>query len=79
MKSKQGLTLNGIAMTEGNVGKTSGTFNGATGVRCVVNGTVTVTWHSGTTQVLTLTAGQERYIDCKSIAVTTGTFDIGFD
>ncbi len=79
MRSKQGVTLPGLALSEGNVGVTSGTFLAATGVRCVVNGTVTVTWHSGSTQVITLTAGQERFIDCKSITVSTGTFDIGFD
>lgn len=79
MKSKQGDSLVGVSLTERGTAQTTGEFQGATGVRCVVNGTITVTWHSNATKVITLTAGEERFIDCKSIAVTTGTFDIGFD
>lgn len=80
MRSNNGDTLPGIALTEGNVGLTGGgPKTGATGARCTVNGTIEVVWLSGNPQTITMTAGQERFIDCKSIEVKTGTFDIGFD
>lgn len=79
MKSRDGQTFDGIALTKGNVGVTAGVFKNASGAKCVADGTLTITWHDGSTEVLTFVAGQIEHIDCASITVTTGTFNIGFD
>lgn len=68
-----------ITLTQGNVKVTSGTYPNATVFECIADGNLIVTWHDGTTETIAFTAGQSDYIDAKSVEVSTGTFNIGYD
>ena len=77
MKSAQGTTLDGVALRQGLTAVTSGTFENANMIECVIVGTVQITWHDGTTQDVAFAAGRTNPFDGKSVQVLTGTFNIG--
>lgn len=79
MISKQGQTLQGVGLTQGNIQVSSGEFLGATTFYCHVAGDVEATFIDTTTKTISLTAREAFPIVCKSLKVVSGSFSIGFD
>ena len=79
MISKQGRTLNGVGLTQGNINRTDGVFPGATTFYCVDDGGLKFTFNDGTFEEILFTKGQSFPVNCKSIEISDGTFHIGFD
>jgi hypothetical protein len=79
MISKQGETLQGVGLTQGNIQVTSGVFLDATTFHCHANGTVEFTWVDDSKNTYPFVAGDSFPLRAKSIKVVTGTFSIGFD
>lgn len=79
MRAGYGGTLQGVALTQGNIDVTSGTYKGAKTVECVVGGNITLTFTDGTTKTTTFVAGRANPVDCVSVTVVTGTWVIGYD
>ncbi len=79
MMSKQGDTLQGVALTQGNVQKTSGIHADATTFHCHTDGTLKFFWLDGTAASFPFVAGDAFPVKCKAVEVTGGSFSVGFD
>jgi len=79
MISKQGRTLAGVGLTQGNIQKTSGVHTGATTFHCHADGSVKLYWVDGTDETFPFVAGDAFPVKCKAIEVISGTFSIGYD
>jgi len=79
MMSKQGDTLQGVSLTQGNVQVIAGTFLDATTFHCHADGTLTFNWLDKNSDTYPFVAGDAFPVKCESIVVATGTFSIGFD
>ena len=79
MISKQGRTLGGVGLSQGNTKVTAGVFKSATTFHCHADGSIDVTWLDDTIQNIPFVAGEAFPIACKSIKVSAGTFSIGYD
>lgn len=81
MMGKQGDTLQGVCLTEGNTAvSTAGqVFLEPTAVECIADGQLKVTWKSGTIQPIAMSVGKANPINCKSVEIISGTFNIGYD
>ena len=81
MMSKQGDTLQGVCLTEGNtaVDTVGAVFNNPTSIECIADGQIKITWNSGAVQPIAMSVGKANPINCKSIEIVSGTFNIGYD
>ena len=80
MISKQGRTLQGVALSQGNAFKTTGIFLDATTFHCNLDGSVKVTYLDGKDETYTVVKGEAFPINgAKQIEIVTGTFSIGYD
>ena len=79
MISKQGRTLQGVGLTQGNIQKSDGLYEGATTFHCHTDGTLKIHWVNGASESFSFVAGDAFPISCKAVEVTAGTFSIGFD
>ena len=79
MRSKQGDLIQGVALTQGNIDVTTGTFKSASTVECVLDGDITLNFADGTSKTTTFTAGRANPVDCVSVTIVSGTWVIGFD
>ena len=81
MMSKQGDTLQGVTLTEGNtaISEVVKVFLKPTSIECIADGSVKVIWNSGILQPLAFGVGKANPINCKSIEIVSGTFNIGYD
>jgi len=79
MMSKQGDTLQGVALTQAGALKTTGDFKDATTFHCHADGSLKVLWIDDSTETLAFVAGDAFPIKAKAIEITTGTFSIGYD
>ncbi len=69
-------TIQAMPFVEGKIGITSGTVANITLIRCTADGGLTLTFPSGGTKAVTMTAGEDRSIERGSSATrTSGTFD----
>ena len=79
MQSKQGRTLGGVGLTQGNIAKGDGTYKGATTFHCVASGDLQFVFADGGSEIVNFVSGQAFPVDCKEIIIKSGTFHIGFD
>lgn len=79
MISKQGQTLQGVGLTQGNIQVGSGVFAGATTFYCHTAGDIKATFADDSSKTISLTAREAFPIVCKSLEVVSGSFSIGFD
>ena len=81
MQSKQGRTLNGVGLSQGNMAKdsTAKPFEGATTFHCVADGDLQFNFVDGTNEIVTFSVRDSFPVECKSILIKSGTFHIGFD
>jgi len=80
MISGQGTSLQGATLTEGNshTTDTAKIFKIPTVVECVEDGDILVTWKSGNTQTVTMTAGWVNPISCDTVQIVSGTWNIAW-
>ncbi len=76
MKAGYGGSIQGCTLVEGMAAATSGVYEGINVIECVADGEVLVTWNSGNTQTITYTAGWVNPIDCKTVEVLSGTWNL---
>ena len=76
MRAGYGGTIQGCTLTEGQAHISSGTFENVTVVECYEEGDIEVTWHSGQKQTITMTSGWVNPIDCKSVRIVSGTWNL---
>jgi len=79
MLSKQGQTLQGVGLTQGNIQKSSGIYKGATTFHCHTDGSLKIHWVNDASTTFSFVAGDAFPINCKAVEVTAGSFSIGFD
>lgn len=84
MYTGQGTTLQGATLTEHGARVTSGKFSKDTGrcpnvVECYADGTIDVEWtKGGTPETIAFTSGWVNPIECYSVEVKTGTFNLAW-
>ena len=71
-----GRALPGCTLEEGKCHVTAGTFEGVNVIECVSDGDITITWKSGNETTLTVTAGWVNPVNCKSVTVVSGTWNV---
>ena len=79
MRSANQDTLQGVALTQGRIQVTAGTFEKATTFHCHEDGIVTLTFEDGSTKEVDCVAGDAFPFAAASLTVTSGTFSIGYD
>ena len=80
MISKQGRTLQGVALSQGNAFKTTGVFLDATTFHCNADGDIEATFLDGKKETFTVKAGDAFPVNgAKQLEIKSGTFSIGFD
>lgn len=79
MKSNNGDTLQGVALTQGFIQLTSGTYSNRTTFHCHEDGDIILTFDDATTQTVSLVAGDAFPFYAKTIEISTGTFSLGVD
>lgn len=79
MISKQGDTLQGVSLTQGNIVRTDGTFKGATTFHCASDGDLTFTFVDGNTTTASFVAGDSFPFNAVSVTIDSGIFNIGYD
>lgn len=70
------LTLQGCTLQRGRHHVTEGKFVGINTVECIADGTFNVVWRDDSEEVITMTAGYVNPIDCKSVEILTGEFNV---
>ena len=78
MISGQGTSLQGATLTEGNTHVTTGVFKAPTVIECFEDGDIIITWKSGATKTITLTSGWVNPVNCKSVEIVSGTWNIAW-
>jgi len=81
MQSKDGSTLQGVCLTEGNtaVSEVGKVFYNPSSIECIADGQIKIIWNSGALQPIAMSVGKANPINCKSIEIISGTFNIGYD
>lgn len=79
MISKQGDTLQGVTISQGNAQKDSGVYKDATTFYCHADGALKLTWIDDSVSTLSWVKGDSFPVLAKSIEITSGTFSIGWD
>ena len=79
MKSKQGDSLNGVGLSQGNTQVTSGTFKDATTFYCHADGDLKFKWADGTSDTYSWVKGDNFPVFATAIEVVSGTFSVGYD
>jgi len=64
-----------MPLLEGKVNLTSGTHSANELIHCVADGTVTITWATGTTASIDMVAGEDYAFE-GDVTITSGTFHI---
>jgi len=68
-----------MPLQKGKINITTGTFDSNVILHCEVDGSITITWNDDTTTVYAMVAISDvvcRDRDCKSVAITSGTFTV---
>lgn len=90
MYTGQGSTLQGATLSQRGTRVTStsgfkgdGVFGEGNNpapnvVECYEDGSITATWKDGTTQVIPFTVGWVNPIECKSLKITSGIFNLAW-
>ena len=70
------LTLQGCTLQRGRHHVSSGKFEKINTIECITDGTFNVVWHDNSEEVMTMTTGFVNPIDCKSVEILTGEFNV---
>ncbi len=70
-------TLQGVTLTQHNTHVTTGIFENPESLECYEDGDIVITWKDGSTQTISLTTGWVHPINCKSLSISSGTWNIG--
>ena len=70
------LTLQGVTLQRGRHHISAGKFVGINAVENVEDGTINVTWRDDSVETITMTSGWTNPIDCKSVEVLTGVWNL---
>ena len=69
-------TLQGCTLQRGRHHVGAGKFPGINTVECIEDGTFEVTWKDDSQETITMTAGYVNPIECKSVEILTGVFNV---
>lgn len=70
------LTLQGCTLQRGRHHRTDGKFEGINTIECIETGSFSVTWRDNSTETINMEAGYVNPIDCKSVTIITGIFNV---
>lgn len=68
--------IQAFPLQKGLVNLTTGVKTDIRLIRCAADGTITITWHDGTTSDIACYEGNDFSVDAKSITVVSGTFHL---